>query len=229
MPAIRLNINIRLFVRSTNMYGLIIMLISMLIPAISFSDDSNHLVPDVPYVLGVDKYSICIKEVFKDGYTNNVILRTLVVPSFGPEYVVGLHKVKNNYYVFVQNANESILHTISRVANSESACGSVSVDKNQREIPSPIADQLRAIWQKEILKTRYAEHPSLIIDGTTYHFSMFAAKHGLIGGRTSIVKKGSLMESLTKLVTTLKEYVNGTENIDGVRRSMVRIDGVRHD
>ncbi len=195
-------------------------------------DDHDYLVPEIPYLLGIDDYTLIVRSLFADGFRDDVLLRTFVAPSFGPEYMFGIRKVGKEYFAFVLTSKVSVSGMISSdrmvggyQANhahksQEVMAGKVDmskIDNLQNKISAMLVKRIKSIWKKELLAIKYPASPPIIIDGTTYRFSMFIEKHGLVGGRLNSFSRGSKMDMLTQLVETLVGFSKGEMGEDAVR------------
>ncbi len=63
---------------------------------------SDHLKPEDSLFSGVflHKYTEMVLDAFSEVYAENVEVRTIVLPSFKPEYAVGIRKEKDVYSIF---------------------------------------------------------------------------------------------------------------------------------
>ncbi len=50
----------------------------------------------------LDAYDLIIKEAFRDNGFDEIILKTIVMPSFSSEHVIGLKSYKGNFQIYSQ-------------------------------------------------------------------------------------------------------------------------------
>lgn len=161
--------------------------------SISNAIAQDNLAPDIPYITGIDDYSIKLKTVFSEGLEKEVLLRALVLPTFSSEYMTGIRKKGANHEAFMIEA---------RYDNGKIQSSSLF----KKEISEQFSIALMEIWKGVLLDVKHSEKPRLIIDGTTFHLSMFLQGHGEIGGVVSSPIKDSKMGELSKLITSLAKY-----------------------
>lgn len=158
----------------------------------------DHLVPDIPYVIGTDEYSSKLKSVFTEGYAKNVVLRVLVLPSFTNEHLIGIRKVKNNYETFIIEPSSSVADDAK-----------IKTIILKKEISNELSSRFIDAWEFALLNVRHVKKPPLVLDGTYYYLSMFLHKYGDISGKLVSPKKGSEMEALANLIKALGSYSKG--------------------
>lgn len=199
----------------------------------------DHLVPDVPFLLDIDNYTLAVRKLFSSGFSEDVVLRAFVVPSFEPEYMVGIRKIGTDYFAFLLAADVNV----TRLTSSEGALGDdqdgdssrlpdvicpeldgVIVNTQQRRISAQTAERTGSIWSMELLKVKHPHSPPLVIDGTTYRFSMFIERYGHAGGRIDNFDSGSNMESMVQLVKALAGFSRGEVDEPAIEQRLIDIE-----
>ncbi len=148
------------------------------------------------------EYYFMISDVFKEAYGRDVLLRSVVLPSFRPEYVVFLKKQGNQYNLILLSP-ELKLYSYENLKDMKSGRskvieedGAESLDtegikllesiypedykdikvlRKEILIEKELAHQMLKIWQDHLLKTKHTLENLGYIDGVSYHFSMTAS------------------------------------------------------
>lgn len=176
----------------------------------------DHLIPDIPYIIGVNDYSIKLKDIFKKGFTENVLLRVLVLPSFSPEYMVGIRKTDISYEVFLIETCYIIWgykeHNELNICKDFSNGDASNIRKSRKEITKQLSLRLVDVWKESLLNVKHMKKPPLILDGTHFHLSMFLQQYGNISGMLVSPDKNSKMKILSELIMTLVKYTKNETN-----------------
>ncbi len=164
----------------------------------------DHLVPEQSMLSDPlhGDYYLMISDVFKEAYGSDVLLRSVVLPSFRPEYVVFLKKQGGQYNLILLSL-ELQLYSYENLKDMKSGRSKVieedgterldaegikllesiypedykDVEILRKEIliEKEVADQMVRIWQDHLLNTKHTLENFGSIDGVSYHFSMRAS------------------------------------------------------
>lgn len=145
----------------------------------------DHLEPEWTPYLGVhmDGFDEILVSVFKEAYADDVRARLIVVPSFEPEYALGVKETKGTYRIFLLKPSTHLWYFPYREIVRRGQVqvldenGSHPDDETQRrlnatlpdrpedvplshceiEIAKPVAETLIDIWRGMLVGTRFDE------------------------------------------------------------------------
>jgi len=160
---------------------------------------SDHLEPeDSPFSeVYFPEYMGLVLEYLDAGYDENIKVRLIAMPSFSPEYTVGIKRADKKYSIFyeapviqlweyqmlIQMDEREVLARDSQgdtVKDAELEELRKKLPKNpmniprkqcEREIPRVLAKEIQFIWQEMLYDTRYNREGGYGRDGVNYHFS----------------------------------------------------------
>jgi hypothetical protein len=185
-------------------------------PAYPQQQRPDHLTPEGSILSGGSsilskRYDERIVDVLADGYADDVTLRAVVLPSFSPEYLVGLRSDHRVFYLrptiqlwgderlrmlpagsvdFSQDGNSKD-DASKRQTNEFEGWAShlpahpkdVPLTRCERPLDAAVARQVSTAWNGVLLETRYSPTETPGVDGVTYHFS--ANHHDVLADRIS--------------------------------------------
>jgi hypothetical protein len=161
----------------------------------------DHLIPEDSIYDGMASfapgYDRALLASFKDVFEEDVIVRAIIEPSFETEFAVGLKKDGETYKVIYQEVSEqlwqySVLDMMKRgeitsatsdgksttadeIAKLEKSLPAnskdVKVNRCERAVDAPLGKEIVAVWKEMLLQSRYSAQSSIVVDGTTFHFS----------------------------------------------------------
>lgn len=194
--------------------------------------NADHLDPDLGVLSGSiydDFYHLKVRIILRKGYTEDVVLRVVGVPAFGPEWVVVVRKANNTYAVSCIVAEKPL--TLTEIERTYA---------DPKQIPKDLRDELPRDWREigvqeasvsiqtntAILLTRVwaamlerVEYPrlnpfpqkndfgSVRLDGENYYFSMFVKSHGDAAGTTWSPEPKTKTGRFVALAAQLRELV----------------------
>jgi len=135
--------------------------------------------------------------------------------------MIGIRKNDGHYLVFSLDANlnvwdsglkSSLKDRDNNTSHKEGIAipadnyTEIKVSEFHKNISPKLVDRVKVLLGNELLNVRHTLSPPLVIDGTSYQFSMFMHKYGDISGRLNSFKKGSKMELLVGFVKALASY-----------------------
>jgi hypothetical protein len=167
----------------------------------------EHLVPEDSQFTRADlppnatllaPYHEMIITVLEDAFAEDVRARLIAMPSFSPEYALGLKETDGAWSIFhfqseVQLWSYENLRMLrdfpadlmpSQAAAIDEAIAGYDAELPddyhdvgtgaacETPIPAALGEDLLALWTALLLETRYGDIPNLGRDGTDYHFSM---------------------------------------------------------
>lgn len=165
---------------------------------------TDHLVPEDSLLSGgfsamFPHYHLLILNVLRDAFDRDVELRAVVLPSFSPEYAVGLRTISapndpSSYRVIylrpeiqlwgyqslamMQSGDVKIIS--GGTQDSEIAKMKANLPKDPKDIKVahcekaldvPIAEAVKKAWMGVLYETRYDHRSWAGLDGVSYHFS----------------------------------------------------------
>ncbi len=178
------------------------------------ADAQDHLQPersalsDGGFYFGF--YRSLVAKTFSDGWGVHSLVRMVTVPSFSPEWMIGVGQRDEARYIFGLEPEVDLwsVHLLTQLEDSlPAATGgeriwqeeqiarlkeylpadleNLSVSRCEYEIQPAFADQILLVWEKMLLLTRAGLGTAFTTDGTSYHFSAFSASLGTwVSGRT---------------------------------------------
>lgn len=178
----------------------------------------ENLSPDVGGLYEKGNYTANLRMVFKDGLADEVVLRVLVTTAFSGECMIGIKKNKNGYELFELNISDGFVgeDPISEESVNE------NVKRYRRDLPVNVVDDLAGIWQEALLGVRH-EKPRIILDGSSFGFSMFVKGYGAISGHVVSPEKGSRTWRLVELVAGLDKFVKGSIDLRELDKYIAKI------
>lgn len=152
-------------------------------------------------------YHEMIINVLKGAFEEDVKVRLVAMPSFTPEYAVGIRETGDVYKIFHLASgaqlwsyeNLRLLHEIadSNAIPSEAEHIAEAIAQYESELPtdyrnvettyceieisSDLGENIVTIWENLLLRTTYGDRPPLGRDGIDYHFSMRANGRSMAG------------------------------------------------
>lgn len=160
---------------------------------------SDHLEPEDSTFSSdfSNEYHNQVVTYFRSGFDDKVILRSIVLPSFEPEYMVGIKKVDAGYSVFYDRPEVQLWaydyvfnlkqKELEEIKSEYPAEYEEKLNKLKQQYPKNILDakhvscekpidknlakDIHFIWIEMLLKTKYSRESHLGRDGVTYHFS----------------------------------------------------------
>ena len=176
-------------------------------------------------------YHAMIIEVLAGAFEQDVRARLVAMPSFTPEYAVGLKEANGSYKVFhLASMSQLWSYENLRMLRELEASGALPQQQEplaeaiaeyeallpddyhdvetsycEIDIPAALGRDLMTVWEKLLLETRYGERPDLGRDGTDYHFSMRANGRNMAGKvwEPDPQSKTGAMVSITESMKTL--------------------------
>lgn len=148
----------------------------------AFSYGQEHLEPGISlFSNGVlyDYHRMVING-FGEAFDQKVHARVIVMPSFMPEYAIGLQEDNGAYRLFrlapevrywgVYQAGEFGAGRNSRDDLSSQEEPEAAIKTCEREITSDLATSILEVWEAMLLKTKYTKSDVVHTDGVGYHF-----------------------------------------------------------
>jgi hypothetical protein len=174
-------------------------------------------------------YHEMIITVLAGAFEQDVKARVVVMPSYTPEYALGIKEAGGTYKIF-DLASESQLwsyenlrmlheladdnflpsesgHIAEAIAEYETILPDdfhdVKTDYCEIEIPQSLGQDILSVWEKLLLETRYGDQAPLGPDGIDYHFSMRAGGM-LMGGKVWEPDPNSKTGAMVSMTETMK-------------------------
>ena len=190
-------------------YKTIIFLILITTNVYAADIENNYLQPDISIFSGfriVTDYYSKVVELFSKAYGPSIKIRTVVLPSFESEYVIGIREKENKYYVFKLSAKSSIWGEYQKTRDKKildkSPQNEIEVQEAEAEISQQVYKILDECWHKMLQQIKYKRLDGL--DGTTYHFSTSDLLAGYAWSPNPNSQTGHLVK-LTELLGQLAE------------------------
>ena len=148
-------------------------------------------------------YDALVRSVLKSAYANDVAVRMIAVPSFFPEFSVGLKGNSGSYQVFsmrpkvqlwgyeiLRMRENGALRTVVGDANKNASDLRATLPPNPQDVPvvscyagikAELAGRIVANWERMLRSTRFPGASNIGTDGADYHFSMRVNSQFLAG------------------------------------------------
>jgi len=211
---------------------------------------AEHLVPEDNEFTRADlsegaislaPYYTTVVTVLEDAFAPDVRARVIAMPSFTPEYAVGIKVNGDRYTIFHIGLDTQLWHyetlksleEVNPALLGDSAAKSlndtlaelrdnlpadfrdVGTKACEFEIAPAIGGTIMAIWNTMLLQTRYAETGNFGRDGTDYHFSMVGGGQ-LLAGKVWEPPPDSKTGRLVSIAETMKNLcLTGDTNLIG--------------
>jgi hypothetical protein len=212
------------------------------------SHANEHLEPEYsqfaraglpPSASSLRPYHQIVIETLEGAFDTDVRARLIAMPSFTPEYAVGIRESDGSHKIFHLASRSQLwsyenLKTLREIVEAGGLPGQetniaeaiaeyesrlpddyhdVETDYCEIEIPSELAEDLLVIWEKILLETRYGDQAPLGRDGTDYHFSMLA--NGVVmAGKVWSPDPQSKTGAMVSITETMKNLcLTGDQNL----------------
>lgn len=151
----------------------------------------EHLVPE--YSLYGARFDFGYDELLLQRFRINALARVIVVPSFGPEFALGIVKQpsRDGYAVLGRLAEESIWSIYRRQrgqGRTRIDTAAIARDLSIHECLAPLAPALGAdlvaLWESMVRDTRHPARPEAGRDGVVYHFASQPDTAPVLTGQT---------------------------------------------
>jgi len=206
----------------------------------------HHLIPEgplLPFQQTVREYHLMLAGLLAAGNSDDLTLLAVALPSFEPEYLVGLRSRVSTYenrdvharVFFVRPAhplwdyerllmrNESLWSSRNDAEINEMK-SRLPVPWHERQIDAAVSEHLAKAWIGVIAQTRLPRHGwGMVLGGTRYRFSANTVRpSGLsrkfISGTTHSPPSNSIPGQLVELVDSMVRYCDGTADAGELER-----------
>ncbi|MCF6197760.1 MAG: hypothetical protein L3J50_13780 [Emcibacter sp.] len=164
---------------------------------------------------------------FREVYKDNIKARAIVIPSFQPEYAIGIAQEETGFVIFHLSIKEQLWgqtisprknRTKNKPANLQNAENTKNHELNRciRSLDTPIAEKIENIWRSMLYGTRFSKTSGGGLDGTNYHFSMREEYQDLYGQTWSpnkLSKPGMLVSITDEMVRYCNDKKVTTEEL----------------
>ena len=211
---------------------------------------AEHLVPEDNEFTRADlsegaislaPYYTMVVTALEGAFAPDVRARVIVMPSFTPEYAVGIKVNEDRYTIFHlgldaqlwryetlksleevnpaflgDSAAEDLNDTIAELRSAlPEDFRDVGIEACEIEIAPALGSTIMRIWNTMLLQTRYAETGNFGRDGTDYHFSMVGGGQ-LLAGKVWEPPPDSKTGRLVSIAATMKNLcLTGDTNLIG--------------
>jgi hypothetical protein len=202
------------------------------------SHANEHLEPEYsqfaraglpPSATSLRPYHEVVITVLQGAFAPDVRARLVAMPSFTPEYALGIKENGGSYKIFHLASQSQLwsyenLKTLREIQDAGGLPGQetniadaiaeyesrlpddyhdVETSYCEFDIPSELAEDLLAVWEKLLLETRYGDQAPVGPDGTDYHFSM-AASGVVMAGKVWDPDPQSKTGAMVSITETMK-------------------------
>jgi hypothetical protein len=228
-------------------YPTIITALAVLI-SITPSLANEHLEPEYsqfaraglpPNATSLAPYHEIVIDVLHGAFEPDVRARLVAMPSFTPEYALGIRQSGGTYKIFLLESKSQLwsYENLKTLHQIEEAGGFPGQDENlaaaiaeyeaelppdyhdvetsycEIEIPPGVADALLKLWENLLGDTRYGDQAPLGPDGTDYHFSM-NAKGVVMAGKVWDPDPQSKTGAMVSITDTMRNLcLTGDQNL----------------
>jgi hypothetical protein len=203
----------------------------------------DHLAPEWDSFGLPNEYHEKIRQLFEEGFRQDVVLRVLILESFTTESLAGIRKTSDGFEAFSLRAKSNIgdtellkiyekgqIFSLERDGTRTPGVETkeyqelkkrtpadfrdIPVERMQRRLPKQTVDQIADIWKIMLRGTRYPEKGRFGKDGTTYYFAMKDSGGVFMAGMVWSPNKPSRTEQLVQLAEMLRGYVESQKTED---------------
>ncbi len=176
------------------------------------SQDLDNLKPDASTLTDFDfhsDYKSKIRKILLADLSEFPIARTIVCPSFEPEFAVSIETKKNKNgkgyddskkYIILRTCNPSIWSSFQR--NNDSSI----VSTKEILIDSTFSQAVESLFKTALSKARFSLKPTSGLDGTNYYFITTIMFEGVHCGYTWSPDSVSKMYGLCQISELLRDY-----------------------
>ncbi len=182
-----------------------------------------------PSATSLRPYHEIVISVLDGAFDPDVSARLIAMPSYTPEYALGIRETEGSYKIFHLASQAQLwsyenLKTLREIAEAGGFPGQdenladaiaeyesllpedhhdVETDYCEIDVPSTLAKNILEIWEKILLETRYGDQEPVGPDGTDYHFSM-RANGVVMAGKVWSPDPQSKTGALVSITETMK-------------------------
>ncbi len=215
---------------------------------ISPSQANEHLEPEYsqfaraglpPSATSLRPYHEIVISVLDGAFEPDVTARLIAMPSYTPEYALGIRGAEGSYKIFHLASQAQLwsyenLKTLREIAGAGGFPGQdenlanaiaeyesqlpddyhdVETDYCEIDIPANMARDILEIWENILLETRYGDQEPVGPDGIDYHFSM--RENGVVmAGKVWSPEPQSKTGALVSITETMKNLcLTGDQNL----------------
>jgi hypothetical protein len=139
---------------------------------LSLAGDKDHLQrgePELKYGYNV-KYDTAVRQILSRGWDSDVVLRTVALPPFNPEAVLGLLRNDGHYRAFVVRPSTQIWEASGMGSNEpypKNRLGAVRLLFHSRPISDSLAARIAALYRHVLADRRnYSKDENIYLDTT---------------------------------------------------------------
>ncbi len=206
---------------------IIYLFICILIPINSYAYDEKikeeRLTSEISVFSGMDiitDYHSFIVKIFSKAYgvgNERVLIRSVVLPSFKSEYVIGVAKRNYRYYAFKLVSKKQIWHEYQEALGNNTLDiflqNEFPIVETEKEIPETMFRAIRDPWDK-MLNLAMSKSQSKGLDGTSYHFSNSGLAAAYTWNPAPKSQAGYLVEIAELLGQLTLQNSNNQDNIE---------------
>jgi hypothetical protein len=184
-------------------------------------------------------YHAMIIDVLAGAFEQDVRARLIAMPSFTPEYALGIRETNGIFKIFHLSSKSQLWsyenlrllrdlardnlipgeagHIAEAIAQYEAELPDdyhdVETTYCEFEIPAALGRDILMVWERLLLETRYGDQAALGRDGIDYHFSM-RADGMLMGGKVWEPDPESKTGTMVSMTETMKNICDtGDRNL----------------
>jgi hypothetical protein len=202
------------------------------------SQANEHLEPEYsqfaraglpPNATSLRPYHEIVITVLEGAFDADVRARLIAMPSYTPEYAVGIRETNDRHKIFHLASQSQLwsyenLKTLRAIAEAGGLPGQdtniaeaiaeyearlpgdyhdVETNYCEIDIASELAEDLLVVWERILLETRYGDQEPVGPDGTDYHFSM-SASGVIMAGKVWSPNPQSKTGAMVSITETMK-------------------------
>jgi hypothetical protein len=155
------------------------------------------------------EYQHAIRRVLSRGWGKHVVLRTLVIPPFSNEIVVGIRRDRAGYHAFVVEPTSHIWHEASP-ENKHPNYSKIRQKYTDHIIRDDVAVRCIRLWHRVLSdRQNYLKDENLYLDTTEVYFFVRLAPHEAISAWTHQWGDKTRAGELLTLSDALTAYIDG--------------------
>jgi hypothetical protein len=156
-----------------------------------------------------DRYHVAIRRILSQGWRKDVVLRTLVIPPFSGEIVVGIRRNGAGYRTFVIEPRSHIWLEASP-ENKHPNYSKIRAKYMERLLRADIADRCIKLWYHVLNDARnYRKEQGLFIDTTQVYFFVRLPPHEALSAWTHEWTEKARAGELLDISNALTAYIDG--------------------
>lgn len=153
-------------------------------------------------------YGKQIKRVLSRGWQPDVVLRTVDLPPFSPERVVGIARQRDGYYAFNVEASSQIW---SALHDHKEDLGKIRPINRGKLVSEQLVTRMASLWRAVLSDSKnYRKDRYIYTDSSSFAFFVgFSPREHLAATTSAWAERGSKARELFDVTVAIIEYATG--------------------